>query len=120
MKLTKQENPFMAIVFCRTKRRVDKLEEALFKAGYNCNRLHGGMTQSQREKVMKAFKASEIQYLIATDVAARGLDISGVSHVYNYDIPENAEAIFTELVVQDVLATRYNLFVCSRKRQINT
>jgi len=91
MKLTKQENPFMAIIFCRTKRRVDKLEEALFKAGYNCNRLHGGMTQSQREKVMKAFKASEIQYLIATDVAARGLDISGVSHVYNYDIPENAE-----------------------------
>ncbi len=87
-----EDNPFMAIIFCRTKRRVDKLEEALFAKGYNCQKIHGDLTQAKREKVMKAFKKTEIQYLIATDVAARGLDIGGVTHVYNYDIPENAES----------------------------
>ncbi len=87
-----EDNPFMAIIFCRTKRRVDKLEEDLYQKGYNCQKLHGDLTQSKREKVMKAFKKTDIQYLIATDVAARGLDISGVTHVYNYDIPENAES----------------------------
>lgn len=91
-KVIDKDNPFMAIIFCRTKRRVDKLEEALYQKGYNCQKLHGDLTQSTREKVMKAFKNTDIQYLIATDVAARGLDISGVSHVYSYDIPENAES----------------------------
>ncbi|MGK0468690.1 MAG: ATP-dependent RNA helicase DeaD [Clostridium sp.] len=84
-------NPFMAIIFCRTKRRVDDLEMALYKKGYNCKKLHSDITQSKREKIMKEFKNCDIQYLIATDVAARGLDINGVSHVYNYDIPESAE-----------------------------
>lgn len=87
-----EDNPFMAIIFCRTKRRVDKLEEDLYAKGYNCQKIHGDLTQAKREKVMKAFKNTNIQYLIATDVAARGLDISGVTHVYNYDIPENAES----------------------------
>lgn len=91
-KILDEDNPFMAIIFCRTKRRADTLEEALFQKGYNCQKLHGGITQSKREKVMKAFKNMDFQYLIATDVAARGLDISGVTHVYNYDIPENAES----------------------------
>ena len=86
-----EENPFMAIIFCRTKRRVDDLEMALHKKGYNCEKLHSDITQPKREKIMKAFKNCDIQYLIATDVAARGLDINGVSHVYNYDIPESAE-----------------------------
>lgn len=87
-----EENPFMAIIFCRTQRRADNLETALYQKGYNCEKLHGGLTQSKRERVMKAFKKTDIQYLIATDVAARGLDITGVSHVFNYDIPENAES----------------------------
>ncbi len=91
-KVLDEDNPFMAIIFCRTKRRVDKLEEALFTKGYNCQKIHGDLTQAKREKVMKAFKKTEIQYLIATDVAARGLDIGGVTHVYNYDIPENAKS----------------------------
>lgn len=86
-----EDNPFMAMIFCRTKRRVDDLEEALHKRGYNCEKLHGDLIQSKREKVMKAFRNAEIQYLIATDVAARGLDVTGVGHIYNYDIPENAE-----------------------------
>ncbi|MGV8980816.1 DEAD/DEAH box helicase [Clostridium sp.] len=91
-KVLDQDNPFMAIIFCRTKRRVDDLEMALYKKGYNCKKLHSDITQSKREKIMKEFKHCDIQYLIATDVAARGLDINGVSHVYNYDMPETAEA----------------------------
>lgn len=90
-KVLDEDNAFMAIIFCRTKRRVDDLELALYKKGYNCQKLHSDITQSKREKIMKAFKSCDIQYLIATDVAARGLDINGVSHVYNYDIPETAE-----------------------------
>jgi ATP-dependent RNA helicase DeaD len=90
-KVLDEDNAFMAIIFCRTKRRVDDLEMALYKKGYNCQKLHSDITQSKREKIMKAFKSCDIQYLIATDVAARGLDINGVSHVYNYDMPESAE-----------------------------
>lgn len=91
-KILNEENPFMAIIFCRTKRRVDNLEEDLYKKGYNCEKLHGSITQPKRERIMRSFKNLEIQYLIATDVAARGLDITGVTHVFNYDIPENAES----------------------------
>ncbi|MBC2582110.1 DEAD/DEAH box helicase [Clostridium sp. DJ247] len=87
-----QDNPFMAMIFCRTKRRVDDLEMALHKRGYNCEKLHSDIIQSKRERIMKAFRNADIQYLIATDVAARGLDVSGVGHVYNYDIPENVES----------------------------
>lgn len=85
------DNPFMGIIFCRTKARVDKLEEVLHRRKYNCAKLHSDVKQSHRERIMKSFRNADIQYLIATDVASRGLDISGVSHVYNYDIPENAE-----------------------------
>lgn len=85
------DNPFMGIIFCRTKARVDKLEEVLHRRKYNCAKLHSDIKQSHRERIMKSFRNADIQYLIATDVASRGLDISGVSHVYNYDIPENAE-----------------------------
>jgi superfamily II DNA/RNA helicase len=87
-----QDNPFMAMIFCRTKRRVDDLEIALYKRGYNCKKLHSDILQSKRERIMKSFRNADIQYLIATDVAARGLDVSGVSHIYNYDIPENVES----------------------------
>lgn len=87
-----EDRPFMAIIFCRTKRRVDDLEMALHKRGYDCIKLHSDIIQSKRERIMKAFKHGDIQYLIATDVAARGLDITGVSHIYNYDIPETTEA----------------------------
>lgn len=87
-----EDRPFMAIIFCRTKRRVDDLEVALYRRGYNCVKLHSDIIQSKRERIMKAFRNGDIQYLIATDVAARGLDISGVSHIYNYDIPESAES----------------------------
>lgn len=87
-----EDNPYMAIIFCRTKRRADDLEVALYKRGYNCEKLHSDILQSKRERIMKAFKKGDFQYLIATDVASRGLDISGVSHIYNYDIPESVES----------------------------
>ena len=87
-----QDNPFMAIIFCRTKVRADKLEEGLHQRGYNCAKLHSDIQQSKRERIMKSFRNADIQYLIATDVAARGLDVTGVTHIYNYDIPETVES----------------------------
>ncbi|MDD2495458.1 MAG: DEAD/DEAH box helicase [Tissierellia bacterium] len=87
-----QDRPFMAIIFCRTKVRVDALEEAMHQKGYNCEKLHSDILQSKRERIMKSFRNGNIQYLISTDVVARGLDISGVSHIYNYDIPEDPES----------------------------
>nr|WP_312578416.1 DEAD/DEAH box helicase [Sedimentibacter sp.] len=86
------DRPYMAIIFCRTKIRVDKLEEAMHSKKYNCEKLHSDIPQSKRERIMKSFRNGDIQYLIATDVASRGLDISGIGHIYNYDIPENAES----------------------------
>lgn len=84
-------NPFLGIIFCRTKRRADKLEEEMIRHNYDCRKLHGSMPQNARARVMKAFREAKFQYLIATDVAARGLDISGVTHIYNFDIPETPE-----------------------------
>lgn len=86
-----EDNPFMAIIFCRTKVRVDKLEEDLSAKGYNCEKIHSDISQAKRERIMKSFRKCDIQYLIATDVASRGLDISGVDNIYNYDCPENAQ-----------------------------
>lgn len=90
-KVLDEDNPFMAIIFCRTKRRADDLEVILHNRKYNCAKLHSDIPQAKRERIMKSFRNADIQYLIATDVAARGIDISGVGHIYNYDIPENVE-----------------------------
>ncbi len=84
-------NPFMAIIFCATKKRAIVLDEELFQRGYNCAALHGDLSQVKREDVMKRFRDAKIQYLIATDIAARGLDIEGVTHVYSYDIAEDVK-----------------------------
>ncbi|WP_274316367.1 degradosome RNA helicase CshA [Staphylococcus hyicus] len=84
--------PELAIVFGRTKRRVDELTSALLSKGYKAEGLHGDITQAKRLEVLKKFKNDQIDILVATDVAARGLDISGVSHVYNFDIPQDTES----------------------------
>lgn len=84
--------PFLAVIFCRTKRRVSKLNDALKANHFNCDELHGDMSQAKREQVMKRFREAKIQYLVATDVAARGLDVEGVTHVFNYDIPLDTES----------------------------
>lgn len=86
------ENPFMAIIFCRTKARVEKVEQRLEERGYNVQKLHSDIPQVKREKIIKSFRAAEIQYLISTDVASRGLDITGVTHIFNLDAPEKADS----------------------------
>lgn len=86
------QSPDLAIVFGRTKRRVDELYEALNKRGYSAEGIHGDMTQARRDSVMRQFRDGTIDVLVATDVAARGLDISGVTHVYNFDIPQDPES----------------------------
>lgn len=84
--------PDLAIVFGRTKRRVDELAGALIKRGYAAEAIHGDLTQAKRESVIRQFKEGAVEILVATDVAARGLDISGVTHVYNFDIPQDPES----------------------------
>nr|WP_269475216.1 DEAD/DEAH box helicase [Bacillus sp. KH172YL63] len=83
--------PSKSIVFCRTKRRVTKLYQVLTSKGYKVAELHGDLPQEKREIVMEQFRTGEIPMLVATDVASRGLDIEGVSHVFNYDMPDNAD-----------------------------
>ncbi|RAP24132.1 hypothetical protein C2W64_02866 [Brevibacillus laterosporus] len=84
--------PFLAVIFCRTKRRATTLNEALRGFGYATDELHGDLSQSKREQVMKRFREASLQFLVATDVAARGLDVEGVTHVFNYDIPHDVES----------------------------
>jgi ATP-dependent RNA helicase DeaD len=86
------ENPSSAIVFCRTRTEVDELSETLNSGGYRAEALHGGLSQEQRDRVMKRFRAGSTDLLVATDVAARGLDIPHVSHVINYDVPPSSDA----------------------------
>jgi ATP-dependent RNA helicase DeaD len=90
-KLIDDYNPFMAIIFCMSKRRAQQLNEELIMRGYSSDEIHGDLTQNKRESVMKKFRETKLQFLVATDIAGRGLDIEGVTHVFNYDIPRDAE-----------------------------
>ncbi|AIQ52031.1 DEAD/DEAH box helicase [Paenibacillus sp. FSL R7-0331] len=91
-RLIDMESPELAIVFGRTKRRVDELAEGLQKRGYSADGLHGDLSQNQRDAVMRKFRDGSIDVLVATDVAARGLDVSGVTHVINFDLPQDPES----------------------------
>lgn len=86
------EQPDLAIVFGRTKRRVDELTRGLKIRGFRAEGIHGDLDQGKRLRVLRDFKNGNLDILVATDVAARGLDISGVTHVYNYDIPQDPES----------------------------
>jgi ATP-dependent RNA helicase DeaD len=86
------EVPTAAIVFCRTRAEVDSLTESLNGRGYRAEALHGGMTQEQRSRVVSRLKAGTTELLVATDVAARGLDVESLTHVVNYDVPAAPEA----------------------------
>ena len=86
------EGPSTAIVFCRTRNEVDELTETLSSRGYRAEALHGGLSQEQRDRVMRRFRGGTSELLIATDVAARGLDIEQLSHVINYDVPSAPDA----------------------------
>ncbi len=80
-----------ALVFCRTRVEVDEVTTMLNSRGHRAEAIHGGMSQPQRDRVMQAFRSGQTELLVATDVAARGLDIPGVSHVINFDLPSSAE-----------------------------
>lgn len=84
--------PYLAIIFCRTKRRASALNAALLEQGYESDELHGDLSQAKREQVMKRFREAKLQLLVATDVAARGLDVEGVTHVFNYDMPHEVDS----------------------------
>lgn len=89
--LINEYRPYLAMVFCHTKQRAVHLAAELVRRGYLADELHGDLTQAKRTQVMKKFASAKLQVLVATDIAARGLDIEGVTHVFNYDIPHDAE-----------------------------
>jgi len=89
--LLKDESSKKAIIFCRSRKGCDSLLSSMKDDGFDVEVLHGGMTQAKREYVMEQFKTTELKYLIATDVAARGLDIPYVTHVFNYNLPDDEE-----------------------------
>ncbi|MAP80752.1 MAG: ATP-dependent RNA helicase [Aequorivita sp.] len=85
-------NPnIFSVIFCRTKRDTQKVAEKLIEDGYNAAALHGDLSQSQRDTVMKSFRARQIQMLVATDVAARGIDVDDITHVIHYQLPDETE-----------------------------
>jgi superfamily II DNA/RNA helicase len=89
--LLKQEPVDRALVFTRTKHGADKVVKVLAKAGIEANAIHGNKSQNHRERVLAAFRTGEIRTLVATDIAARGIDVDGISHVVNYDLPNVPE-----------------------------
>jgi len=90
--LIDQQRPYLAMIFCRTKRRAIALNQELIALGYESDELHGDLSQAKREDVMNRFRQAKLQLLVATDIAARGLDVEGVTHVFNYDIPHDVES----------------------------
>ena len=90
-RLTKVENPNCCMIFCNRKDSVDEVYEALRDSHYSCAKLHGGMEQKDRFSVMEEFRRGRYRYLVATDVAARGIDIDHITHVINFDVPEDKE-----------------------------
>lgn len=89
--LTKKLNPFLAIVFCNTKESADAVYGALLNEGLNVDLLHGGVAPRKRKKVLKKLQDAELQYVVATDLIARGIDITGVSHIINAEIPQELD-----------------------------
>lgn len=90
--LIDEYRPYLAMIFCHTKQRVSALNMALAERGYETDELHGDLSQAKRQQVMRRFREAKLQLLVVTDIAARGLDIEGVTHVFNYDIPHDAES----------------------------
>ncbi|MCY2954302.1 MAG: DEAD/DEAH box helicase [Planctomycetota bacterium] len=89
--LLERENPDLAIVFCKTKHGAQKLAKRLFADGIECREIHGNLAQNKRDRVMKSFRVGKFDVLVATDLASRGLDVAGISHIINFDIPEDSE-----------------------------
>ena len=86
-----REKPRQAIIFCRTKRKTDEVYRKLSRIAKRVGSIHGDMSQRERDAAMKAFRAGQIRCLVATDVVGRGIDVSGISHIINYDVPEDCD-----------------------------
>jgi ATP-dependent RNA helicase DeaD len=91
VELLKRDEPEQAIVFCRTKRGTERIHRRLSKHFPAADMMHGDMVQAARDRVMKRFRASEVRLLVATDVVGRGIDVSSISHIINYDIPQSSD-----------------------------
>lgn len=89
--LLEKENPDLAIVFCRTKHGAQKLAKKLHADQIECREIHGNLAQNKRDRVMKGFRGGKFDVLVATDLASRGIDVADISHIINYDIPEDPE-----------------------------
>jgi ATP-dependent RNA helicase DeaD len=90
--LLESENPEIAIIFCRTKHGAQKLAAKLHHDGIECREIHGNLAQNKRDRVMKSFKGGKFDVLVATDLASRGIDVADITHIINYDIPDDPEA----------------------------
>jgi len=90
--LLERENPELAIVFCRTKRGAEKLAKKLHADGIECREIHGNLAQNKRDRVMKSFRTGKFDVLVATDLASRGIDVADISHIINFDVPDDPEA----------------------------
>ncbi|MDD6358889.1 MAG: DEAD/DEAH box helicase [Parafannyhessea umbonata] len=89
--LLKRYTPERVLVFCRTKTRVDEVAQMLRRGGFKCDLMHSGRNQSERERALRRFRSAEVQVLVATDVMSRGIDISGIDAVVNFDVPMDPE-----------------------------
>ncbi|MBU9712082.1 DEAD/DEAH box helicase [Evansella tamaricis] len=89
--IAKSLNPYLAVIFTNTKEAADEVFEAIQTAGLNGDLLHGGISPRQRKKVMKRLQDAEVQYLVASDLVARGIDVKGITHIINYEIPKELE-----------------------------
>jgi ATP-dependent RNA helicase DeaD len=90
--LLEQENPEIVIIFCRTKHGAQKLAHRLHQDGIECREIHGNLAQNKRDRVMKSFRGGKFDVLVATDLASRGIDVADITHIINYDIPDDPEA----------------------------
>jgi ATP-dependent RNA helicase DeaD len=90
-RLIEDEKPEMAIVFTRTKHAAEHLAKSLTHDGINCREIHGNLKQNKRDSVMKGLRAHKFEMLVATDLASRGIDVAGITHIFNFDIPEDPE-----------------------------
>jgi ATP-dependent RNA helicase DeaD len=92
--ILREKNVNRAIIFCKTRRGTSALSEKLQRKGFNVQALHAGFTQPQRDRAINSFRDGKLKILVATDVAARGLDIQGITHIINYDVPLEALVYF--------------------------
>ena len=112
-------NPSLSIVFCNTKKMVDEITESLNKSGFNAEGLHGDLKQSQRTAVMDKFRYGSTSILVATDVAARGIDVNDVEYVFNYDIPQNNEYYVHRIGRTGRIGKQgTTITICSGRRQV--